>query len=99
MIFQCTDKNEYWSGEITNIKFHSSHYEAFIISRSSIYIVFGATTRGGFLCAPDFDVGCHLVSFNNIYWNKEMLIKQFGKVDGLTVFFALSKFNEHYKLF
>ena len=102
MKFECINNTspnvEYWSGEITNIQIYNNYYEAFLVSRSSIYIVFGKTTRGGFLCAPDFELGCHLVSFNNKFWNKEKLVELFGIIDGITIFSALEKFFCHYIL-
>jgi len=38
---------------------------------------------------PDFDVGCHLASLNDVLWNTERLTKVLGTVDGVTVAYAL----------
>jgi hypothetical protein len=101
MIFKCIKKSgkkfESWNGEIKNIKDYGNYYEAIIISRSSLFVVFGITSRGGFLCVPDFNKGCHLVTLSNSFWNKEKLIEILGEVDGLTVFFALYEFSKYYK--
>jgi len=60
-----------------------------IISRSSIRIIIGCPTSGNFICIPDYDAGCHLSDPDDIFWNREKLTKALGKVDGITVAFAL----------
>jgi hypothetical protein len=87
--FICKHKKKYWSGQISNFKDYGTHYEFMIQSRSSIMVIFGKTSRGYFACMPDFNVGCHLVNFNDIFWNKERLTKVLGIVDGVTVAYAL----------
>jgi hypothetical protein len=53
-------------------------------------VIFGKTSRGYFACMPDFNVGCHLVNLNDIFWNTERLIATLGIADGVTVASALS---------
>jgi hypothetical protein len=93
MVFKCKTKfgkrREEWVGWIENITQYGSHIEINIIGRSSLQILFGQTSRGYFLCAPDFGVGCHLVKLSDKFWNLEKLIDLLGKVDGVTVFNAL----------
>lgn len=92
-VFECTWKNqsryERWPATITNMKNYGSHYEFMIISRSSIRVIIGRSTSGNFACIPDFDVGCHLSDLDDIFWNKEKLTRALGKVDGITVAYAL----------
>lgn len=70
-------------------KNYGTHYEFFIQSRSSIMVIFGITSRGYFACMPDFNVGCHLVNLNDMFWNSERLSMVLGTVDGITVASAL----------
>jgi hypothetical protein len=96
MVFKCTIGNEHWKGKIKRFVDYGNYYEVFIESRSSIYILFGKTSRGGFVCAPDYNVGCHMVNLKDKFWNTEMLVSILGKVDGTTaasaLFFLSNKF-------
>lgn len=93
MLFKCkmeaANEIESWSGYIKRFINYGSHYEIFIESRSSILILFGRSSSGGFACIPDFQAGCHLVSLNDIFWNTEKLSAVLGKVDGITAATAL----------
>jgi len=89
MKFTCTLKDEEWKGMVTNFVQHSNIYEFWIQSRSSIMVVFGTTSRGGFACMPDFRVGCHLTNLRDKFWNTEQLVDVLGEVDGVTVSAAL----------
>lgn len=82
-------RNEKWKGSISQIVKHDHYYEIWITSRSSIMVVFGATSRGGFACIPDFNIGCHLVNLKDKFWNTERLVSVLGTVDGVTVASAL----------
>ncbi|HEY6950009.1 MAG TPA: DUF6618 family protein [Nitrososphaeraceae archaeon] len=89
MRFTCTTKEDEWEGIVSNLVKHSDSYEFWIKSRSSIMVIFGATSRGGFACIPDFKVGCHLTDLKDKFWNTEQLVGVLGEVDGLTVSTAL----------
>jgi len=89
MIFKCKTKDDEWEGIVSNLVEHTSSYEFWIKSRSSIMVVFGHTSRGGFVCLPDFNVGCHLTNLKDKFWNTEQLVGILGEVDGLTVSMAL----------
>lgn len=94
MNFECElkikNKIEKWSGQIEKFINYGSHYEIFIESRSSILILLGRTSSGGFACMPDFSAGCHLVNLDDVFWNTEKLTNVLGKVDGMTVAVALA---------
>lgn len=94
MKFKCKLGKEEWNGTICNLAQQNNVYEFWIQSRSSIMVIFGSTSRGGFACFPDFQVGCHLTSLKDKFWNTEQLIGILGKVDGLTVATALFKLSE-----
>lgn len=93
MIFKCEatigNEKETWNGTIEKLINYGSHYEIFIVSRSSILVIIGKTSRGGFACIPDFGIGCHLVKLKDYFWNTEQLVLKLGKVDGITVSTAL----------
>lgn len=98
MDFQCKiirgKSSEKWSGRVKKIRDFGSHYEMWIESRSSIFVMFGITSRGYFACMPDFNAGCHLTDFQDIFWNTERLTKVIGKIDGITVATALKMLSD-----
>lgn len=94
MKFYCKSNGTQWEGIIQDIKVHNNIYEFRIESRSSIMVVLGPTSRGGFACFPDYGVGCHLVDLRDKYWNTEKLVEALGEVDGLTVACSLNKLVE-----
>jgi hypothetical protein len=85
---------EKWAGRITAIKSYGSHIELRIESRSSILVLIGQTTSGHFACMPDFGAGCYLADLKDIFWNTEKLTAVLGKVDGITVAYALSSISD-----
>lgn len=95
MRFLCKTEKDEWNGNIRNIKLQNNVYEFWIESKSSIMVVFGSTSRGGFACFPDFQVRCHLVSLKDKFWNTKKLVEILGKVDGTTVAAALTKLAEN----
>ena len=94
MRFLCKTEKDEWNGKIRDIKLQNNVYEFWIESRSSIMVVFGPSSRGGFACFPDYQVGCHLVNLKDKFWNTEKLVEILGKVDGMTVSAALTKFAD-----
>jgi len=100
--FECTmkmDKRiENWSGMITKLTKFGSHYELKIESRSGFIVVIGKTSYGNFACIPDYDVGCHLSTLNDLLWNSECLRAIMNKVDAITVAHALQAVAEHIDL-
>jgi len=87
--FKCTAEDESWNGTITNLHQYKNYFEIFIQSRSSIMVIFGKTSRGGFAVMPDFGVGCYLVDLKDKFWNTEALVGVLGIADGTTVAEAL----------
>lgn len=51
-IEQVNDDDKKWDGIITKFTRYESHCEIKIESRSSIMVLFGKTSRGGFACMP-----------------------------------------------
>jgi hypothetical protein len=100
MIFDCeiktSEETEEWEGVIESFNNYGSHSELYIKSRSNIFLIFGKTSKGGFACIPDFQVGCHLANFSDKFWNTEKLTAALGIVDGITVANALYYLSKAY---
>lgn len=94
MRFKCKSIEDEWEGVISNLTKQINVYEFWIKSRTSIMVVFGSTSRGGFACFPDFQVGCHLTNLKDKFWNTEQLVRILGEVDGVTVSTALYELSE-----
>jgi len=91
-------KTENWPGTITNLTKFGSHYELKIESRSGFIVVIGKTNYGNFACIPDYDVGCHLSTLKDLFWNSERLREIMNKVDAITVAHALQAVAKHIDL-
>jgi hypothetical protein len=89
-VYQTKKRKETWTGQITSMINHGSHFEIKIESRSSILVLLGKTTLGNFACMPDFGAGCHLAKLKDKFYSAEKLISVMGKVDGITVASALA---------
>lgn len=97
--FQCRmklkNRTETWNGKITNIIAYGKHYELNINSRSGFSIIIGESSTGNFACIPSFEAGCELANLKDIFWNTERLTAVLGKVDGITVAYALNAVADH----
>lgn len=97
--FNCSMKykrsTEKWEGRVTNIIDYGKHYEVQISSRSGFTIIVGKSSSGNFACIPSFNAGCELSYLKDIFWNSERLTKVLGKVDGLTVAYALVAISDY----
>jgi hypothetical protein len=93
MNFECINQteteSEKWEGVIKKFVKYDGYFEIMIESRSSLMVLFGKTSRGGFACIPDFGAGCHLVYLKDKFWNTEKLVEVLGTADGITVATAL----------
>jgi hypothetical protein len=90
MEFKCEytfdDEKEYWMGEIIDIHAYGTHFELRVSSRSSLIIIIGPSYAGHFACLPDFKVGCHLASLNDVL----------GIVNGITAANAIYEFDKYW---
>lgn len=89
--YQWEDESEdFWHGIVKDINSFGSHYEIFIESRSSMRMLIGRSTSGMFACLPDFSIGCHLSTLDDVFYNREKLIRAMeNAVDGTTAANAL----------
>lgn len=80
------------------LKRDTSPYELEISARGSSYrVLFGKHTYGNFLCIPNWDIGCELADFSDIYWNTERLSKHLNKADALSIAKALVVIKDYLK--
>lgn len=64
-----------WSGEIRFIR-RTEPYEIEATARGSCFhIIFGHWKNGGFLCVPNWKIGCEIVSPHDQFWNRESIQK------------------------
>lgn len=79
-----------WTGELSIRRFDKWQCEMEVTGRGSrFYIIFGKYQNGGYLCIPEWHVGCELADFKDLFWNTERLEKQIGKADAITVAMAI----------
>lgn len=88
--------NRQWTGEVTNIKQTGTNIEAEVTGRgSTMYIIIGKYEYGRYLCIPGWRVGCELAGLTDVFWNREQLESQMGKVDAITIAEALKAISEN----
>ena len=64
-----------YGAEIDPIKLDKAPYEAYVSALDSKYhIIFGKHHAGGFLCIPDYHVGCEISSLDDVFWNHESIL-------------------------
>ncbi|MGL6107931.1 hypothetical protein [Romboutsia sp.] len=102
MIFECRRKIngelESWNGKIEYFDKSETQLELHISSRSFIHIIIGASEYGNFACIPNFDGGCYLSEFKDVFWNSERLTKIMGEVDGITAAKAIEFIDKNIDL-
>lgn len=91
--FYCYEKIgerfERWSGTVSRLVKHGSHYEIYINSRSGFIFIVGKYINGGFISIPAFNVGSDLANYDDYLWNNERLASIMNRVDAATVAEAL----------
>lgn len=91
--FYCHEKIgkrfERWSGSVTSLVNHGSHYEIYVSCRSGFVFIVGQYINGGFISIPAFNVGSDLADYGDYFWNNERLALIMNQVDAATVAEAL----------
>ncbi|MGI6120492.1 MAG: DUF6618 family protein, partial [Desulfosporosinus sp.] len=78
-----------WSGTVTRLVNHGSHYEIYISSRSAFLFLIGKYINGAFINIPAFNVESDLSDYGDYFWNNERLASIMNPVDAATVAEAL----------
>jgi hypothetical protein len=98
--FHCHEKIgrrfEDWTGTVTRLANHGSHYEINVSSRSGFVFLVGKYTSGGFISIPAFNVGTDLADYGDYFWNNERLASIMNRVDAVTVAEALRALKVHH---
>jgi hypothetical protein len=94
MEFLCTNQTKkrkaHWTGVISAVKGDRKKCEFEIRSRGHYYhVIVGTHAFGNFVCIPNWNVGCELSDFSDLFWNVERLTKCFRKTDAITVATAI----------
>jgi len=90
--FASTRSEQEWTGEVNQLKTSKERIEMTVNGRgSSFHVIIGQSSRGGYLCIPDWQVGCPLASFSDRFWNQERLEEQLGLVDAITIATAIKE--------
>lgn len=99
VVFQCREKIgrrfERWSGTVTNLINHGSHYEVSVNSRSGFVFIIGSYAYGCFISVPAFNVGSDLADYGDYFWNNERLASIMNKVDAATIAEALRTLRDN----
>lgn len=89
----CTPQN--WTGEILYADFHRIFMEGEVQARgNSFHIVIGTSSRGNYLCIPNWSIGIALADFNDYFWNHEKLRRDYpelSEVDACSITYAIAE--------
>ena len=79
-----------------SLKRSANPYEIEVSALGNYYhIVFGEHAYGNFLCIPNWDIGCEIADFSDLFWNTERLSKHLNEADALSVTKALFVIKDH----
>lgn len=79
-----------WTGEVQNLRRTGTVIEAEIKGRgSAMHVIIGKYEYGRYLCIPSWQVGSELAGLMDVFWNREQLERQIGKIDAITIAEAL----------
>jgi len=84
-----------WSGEINNIKGSKGNCEMEVTARGYFYhVIFGSHAYGNYLCVPNWNVGCELADYSDLFWNTERLSRIISNQDAITIATAVKEANQ-----
>lgn len=61
---------------------------------SSFHVIFGSHSHGNYLCIPNWDVGCELADYSDVFWNTERLSRIISYSDAITIATAIKEAGE-----
>jgi hypothetical protein len=84
-----------WSGEINNIKSSKGNCEMEVTARGYFYhVIFGPHAYGNYLCVPNWNVGCELADYSDLFWNTERLSRIISNQDAITIATAVREVSQ-----
>ena len=94
-VYQSGKQKQTWQGEIQLLHRDGSTIEAGISGRGTYFhVIVGRHCYGNYICIPNYDIGCELSDYSDIFWNRERLSRHLKKVDAATVACALVHLKE-----
>jgi|LGVF01.2.fsa_nt_gb hypothetical protein len=61
---------------------------------SSYHILLGSHLGGNFICIPNWEIGCELASYSDIFWNSEKLSNHMNPVDAECIANSIKQLNK-----
>lgn len=99
MEFRCTQavgkERRQWMGRIEKLRGSCRQCEFEVQSDGSYYhVLIGEHAYGHYVCVPNWDAGCELSDYGDIFWNTERLSKQLNQRDAITIATAIKTIKE-----
>ena len=86
---------DYKISYIGDSKVNNIHHIGVNYNGNYYSIIFGKYVNGGFCSIPNWNVGCELASFDDVYWNKGALHKVIkSKKTAEAIAMAIAEFGE-----
>lgn len=84
-----------WSGKINNIRGSKGNCEMEVSARGYFYhVIFGSHTYGNYVCVPNWNVGCELADYSDLFWNIEHLSRIISNQDAITIATAVREVSQ-----
>jgi hypothetical protein len=74
MTFECFYRDDVWEFQLNLLRTHEFYYDAILSARGySYHMIVGTHAYGAFLCIPNFNIGCEISTFDDVFWNCERI--------------------------
>jgi hypothetical protein len=84
-IHQTTKRTYKWQCSL-EIRCDTPPYELEISTQGSFFrVICGPHSYGNFLCMPNWDIGCELAGFSDVFWNTERLTRHVSMRDAKAI--------------
>ena len=84
-----------WTGQIYEIKGIKENCEMKVTARGShFHVIFGSHSYGNYLCIPNWNVGCELADYSDMFWNYEQLSTIIRYTDAITIATAVKEVSQ-----
>jgi len=75
-------KSSVWTGEIQNARITSEQIDADVVARGSYFrMIVGKSSKGNYLCVPNWNIGIQLANWTDYHWNYERLTNAYPKIN------------------
>ena len=90
MTINCDFEGQSWQVHIRVLSIHDELYDLMISGRGhSFHAIVGTHAYGGFLCIPNFGIGCELAYFSDTFWNHESISRYLHPLEAATLVAAI----------